>query len=89
MIWFSFVLQYVLKCLNFLNYPFQEYIPSKPSHVVRSLMYLIDMLLAEALEHDPEDNRNLHSWIVVSLSFNENIYFVKAVSHCSLPDVLD
>ena len=44
----------------------QEYIPSKPSHVVRSLMYLIDMLLAEALDHDPEDNRNLHTWIVVS-----------------------
>ena len=44
----------------------QEYIPSKPSHVVRSLMYLIDMLLADALDHDPEDNRNLHTWIVVS-----------------------
>ena len=43
-------------------------------------MYLIDMLLAEALEHDPEDNRNLHTWIVVSLFYQKlSLRLIRAV----------
>lgn len=54
----------------------QEYIPSKPSNAVRSLMYLIDMLLHEAINApDAEHNKAIRTWAIVSTRFFVSCYF--------------
>ena len=51
----------------FWYYFLQEYIASKPSNAARSLMYLIDMLLHDAINApDAENNKNIRTWAIVS-----------------------
>ncbi|XP_069101059.1 dynein axonemal heavy chain 12-like isoform X1 [Argopecten irradians] len=58
-------------CLEFVRKNTKEYIGSKESNQVRSLMYLIDMLIAEPLSQpDVDENRHLRTWIISAVLFS-------------------
>ncbi|XP_021341821.1 dynein heavy chain 12, axonemal-like isoform X1 [Mizuhopecten yessoensis] len=58
-------------CLEFVRKNTKEYIGSKESNQVRSLMYLVDMLMAESLsQKDVDENRHLRTWITSSVLFS-------------------
>ena len=45
---------------------FQEYLSSGNANLVRSLMYMIEMLMKEACEkEDAHENRHLRTWLIV------------------------
>lgn len=45
----------------------QEYVPTSPANLVRSLMYLIDMLMHESInKDDAADNKHIKVYLVVS-----------------------
>ncbi|KAL3853467.1 hypothetical protein ACJMK2_017003 [Sinanodonta woodiana] len=58
-------------CAEFIRKNCKEYIPSKISNVVRSLMYMMDMLLSEPLNAaDVDENKQLKTWAVCVFLFS-------------------
>ncbi|XP_052285538.1 dynein axonemal heavy chain 12-like isoform X2 [Dreissena polymorpha] len=58
-------------CFDFIRKNCKEYIASKHSHVVRSMMYLIDMLMSESLHApDAEHNKAIRGWVISVILFS-------------------
>ena len=46
---------------------FQEYVPTSQANLVRSLFYLVEMLMKGPCdEEDAAENRHLRTWMIVS-----------------------
>ncbi|WAR27202.1 DYH12-like protein [Mya arenaria] len=58
-------------CFDYIRKNCKEYMPSKASNVVRSLMYLIDMLMSEALNApEAEHNKAIRTWVICVVLFS-------------------
>ncbi|XP_071083415.1 dynein axonemal heavy chain 12-like isoform X1 [Haliotis cracherodii] len=58
-------------CLNFVRKHCKEYVPTSPANLVRSLMYLIDMLMHESInKDDAADNKHIKVYLVSAVLFS-------------------
>lgn len=55
-------------CLNFVFRKLKELVTTSESNLTRSLMYLFEMLMADAMSDD-KDTKNIKIWIVVSILY--------------------
>lgn len=66
----------VQPCLDLVFHKLKELVVTSESNLTRSLMYLFEMLMSEAVS-DPEaakSNKNLKIWIVVSLYCRSSLF---------------
>ena len=56
----------ILLWISWIIFKLQEYVQSKQANQVRSLMYMIDMLMHDALaKEDASDNKHIRNWVMV------------------------